>query len=75
MIKRILLSQTAGRNRRPNKKSKMILFVVSVMCAAYLIRKQKDMVLFTKILNEVKSIFDIGEFKEALLYICGMLGI
>ena len=75
MLRKILFT-SAGRNLRPaSRKSKTILLIVSVMCAAYLIRKQKDMALFTKLWNEVKSIFDVEEFREAISYISNMLGI
>ena len=75
MIKKIFFTPSGRQIRPASKKSKALLLVVSVMCAAYLIRKQEDMALFTKLWNEVKSIFDVEEFREAISYISNMLGI
>lgn len=75
MIKKFLIPSGYRKVTRASMKSKALLLVVTVMCAAYMIRKQEDMALFTKLWNEVKSIFDVEEFREAISYISNMLGI
>lgn len=74
MIKRFFIPSGYRRITRASKKSKMILLVVTVMCASYIIKKG-DIQFFSQMWNEVKNIFNGDEFKEIIFFISRHLSI
>ena len=74
MIKRFFIPSGYRRITRASKKSKMILLVVTIMCASYII-KRGDIQFFSQIWNEVKNIFNGDEFKEIISFISSHLSI
>ena len=74
MIKRFFIPSGYRRITRASKKSKMILLVVTVMCASYMIKKG-DIQFFSQIWNEVKNIFSEDQFKEIISFISSHLAI
>ena len=72
MIKRFLIPSGYRRITRASKKSKMILLVVTVMCASYMIKKG-DIQFFSQIWDEVKNIFNGDQFKEIISFISSHL--
>ena len=74
MIKRFFIPSGYRRITRASKKSKMILLVVTVMCASYMIKKG-DIQFFSHIWNEVKNIFNGDEFEDIISFISSHLSI
>lgn len=74
MIKRFFIPSGYRRITRASKKSKMILLVVTVMCASYMIKKG-DIKFFSQMWNEVKNIFNGDEFEEIISFISSHLSI
>lgn len=74
MIKRFFIPSGYRRITRASKKSKMILLVVTVMCASYIIKKG-DIQFFSQMWNEVKNIFNGDEFHEIISFISSHLSI
>lgn len=72
MIKRFFIPSGYRRITRASRKSKMILLVVTVMCASYMIKKG-DIQLFSQIWDEVKNIFNEEQFKEIISFISSHL--
>ena len=74
MIKRFFIPSGYRRITRVSKKSKIILLVVTVMCASYMIKKG-DIQFFSQIWDEVKNIFNGDQFKEIISFISSHLAI
>ena len=74
MIKRFFIPSGYRRITRASKKSKIILLVVTVMCASYMIKKG-DIQFFSHIWNEVKNIFNGDEFEDIISFISSHLSI
>lgn len=74
MIKRFFIPSGYRRITRASKKSKMILLVVTVMCASYMIKKG-DIHFFSQMWNEVKNIFNGDQFQEIISFISSHLSI
>ena len=74
MIKRFFIPSGYRRITRASKKSKLILLVVTVLCASYMIKKG-DIQFFSHIWNEVKNIFNGDEFEDIISFISSHLAI
>ena len=74
MIKRFFIPSGYRRITRASKKSKIILLVVTVMCASYMIKKG-DIQFFSHIWNEVKNIFNGDEFEDIISFISSHISI
>ena len=74
MIKRFFIPSGYRRITRASKKSKLILLVVTVLCASYMIKKG-DIQFFSHIWNEVKNIFNGDEFEDVISFISSHLSI
>ena len=74
MIKRFFIPSGYRRITRASKKSKIILLVVTVLCASYMIKKG-DIQFFSHIWNEVKNIFNGDEFEDIISFISSHLSI
>lgn len=74
MIKRFFIPSGYRRITRASKKSKLILLVVTVLCASYMIKKG-DIQFFSHIWNEVKNIFNGDEFEDIISFISSHLSI